>query len=135
MNNMDSSYPHSHRSWFPFILMGLSLALLAIIFVVRHNNDQAAKLKAVTDAELQAAANVPTNAEYEAALKSVLVAYDADQNASVAYTSLIAMTVPQVSYQTAHLDLVIAFAQLQAGQAAEGKTRLDLARSTYAWLK
>ncbi len=132
---MDSSYPHSHRSWFPFILMGLSLALLAIIFVVRSNNDQAAKIKAVTDAESQAAANIPTSAEYEAGVKAVLTTYDADQNASAAYASLIAMTVPQVSYQAAHLDLVIAFAQLQAGQAAEGKTRLDLARSTYFWLK
>ncbi len=115
--------------------MGLSLALLAIIFVVRSNNDQAAKLKAVTDAESQAAANVPTNAEYEAGVKAVLATYDTDQNASAAYTSLIAMTVPQVSYQAGHLDLVIAFAQLQSGDAPAGKTHLNLARSTYAWLK
>jgi len=132
---MDSTYPHSHRSWFPFILIGLSLALLAIIFVVRTNSNQAAKLKAVTDAEQQAAANVPTNDEYETGVKAVLAIFDADQNASTAYTALIAMTVPQVSYQAAHLDLVIAFAQIQAGQATEGQTRLNLARSTYAWLK
>lgn len=132
---MDTTNSLSHRSWFPFILIGLSTALLAIIFVVYHQNSQAAKLKAVTEAESQAAASVPTNAEYEAGVKALLLTYDADQNASTAYAALIAMTVPQVSYQVAHLDLVIAFAELQASQAVEGKTRLDLARSTYFWLK
>jgi hypothetical protein len=124
-----NTYPH--RSWFPYILIGLSVALFVIIFAVRSNVDTSSKQDAATPATVV----VPTNAEYEAGVKAILSAYSADQNASTAYAALIKAVVPQVSYQTAHLDLVIAFAQLQAGQAVEGKTRLDLARATYAWLK
>lgn len=123
---------YSHRSWFPYILIGLSLALFAIIFAVRNNVNQ---YSAPTSADIKIAVVVPTSEEYEAGVKTILSTYDTDQNASTAYNALIKAVVPQVSYQTAHLDLVIAFAQLQAGQTAEGNTRLNLARATYAWLK
>ncbi len=130
MDNLNQQGFH-HRSWFPFILIGLSLVLLAVIVVVKSNAGHSEQLKA----DAAAHASVPTNAEYEAAIHTILNTYNADKNATTAYNSLLAVTVPSVDYQAAHLDLVIAFAQLQAGKTVEGQARLDLALNTYSWLK
>lgn len=118
----------THRSWFPTILTGLSLALLAIIVVVYKDE---APQAAVTPAFITATA--PTSTEYETAAKTVVQNYVAGGNAATAYNALVALTVP-AEYQDAHLALVFAFADLRAGKLEEGTARLDVARTAYPWL-
>lgn len=128
----------THRNWFSFIFIGLSAALLAFIAVVYTPSttdvpsDDTGGVTAPRQ-ETRDDTVAPTASEYESAARSVLAAYEAGGDASAAYSVLIALRVP-AEYQSAHLALVIAFAQLQAGNAAEGASRLADAKTAYAWL-
>ncbi len=126
-----------HRSWFPFILIGLSLALGVIIAAVYA---PLAPINGGTIGENETPSidgggtGVVTAEEYEAGVRAVLSTYAAGADAGAAYDALVAMRVPTVEYQAAHLELVIAFAQLKSGNTDEGQARLDLAMTAYPWL-
>lgn len=120
----------SHRSWFPYILIGLSLALMALIAVTYDRKEGIGG----EEGEGGVGMTVPTTAEYEAAMQGILAAYDVDGNAQKAYDALVATTVPTVSYQAVHLELVIALAQIAGGNTEEGTARFDLARVSHVWL-
>lgn len=120
----------THRSWFPFILVGLSTALLALIVVVYDPSTMPTTNTAPV-------VTAPTASEYEASVNTVLSTFALSPSADAAQTALdalIAMRVPTVDYQQAHLDLVIAFGQLAAGNTAVGDARLVVAESLYPWL-
>lgn len=119
----------THRSWFPFILVGLSTALLALIVVV-YNPD------ATPVVPNDPVVVVPTDEEYEAAVQQVVSAFmlSSDSEADkAAYDALIAMRVPSVEYQAAHIALVLAFGQMVAGEDVEGNVRLFGLHETYPW--
>ena len=120
----------THRSWFPFILIGLSTALAALILVVYEPG-------ATPSTDDEPAVVVPTAAEYEASVNAVMATYAVSPTVTAAQTALdalIAMRVPTADYQQAHLDLVIAYGQLAAGNAEVGDARLVVAESLYPWL-
>lgn len=119
----------THRSWFPFILVGLSAALLAVILVAYRPNDAR-----VDNDTLVVVA--PTSAEYEAAVQTIVSNYltlsssDADK---VAYDALLALRVP-AKYKDVHVQLVLAFGQMVAGEDVAGKARLDDVMQVYLWV-
>lgn len=118
----------SHRSWFPFILIGLSLALAVIIAAVyKPSPTSVAQEDAVT-------LTAPTASEYEAGVRAVFASFALTEDADAAYDALVAMRVPSVDYQAVHLELVLALAQLKTGNTDEGQARLDIARTNYPWL-
>lgn len=118
----------THRSWFPFILIGLSLALAVIIAAVYKQNPAPV---AEDDAVVLIA---PTAEQYEAGVRAVLAGLADTSDVGVAYDALVAMRVPSVDYQASHLELVLALAQLKSGNIEEGQARLDIARANYSWL-
>lgn len=117
----------THRSWFPFILVGLSTALLALIVVVY---DPSVSPPDANEPQMTA----PTAAEYETAVQAIVTTYRATNDPGTAYDALIALRVPSTTYQQVHLDLVIAFGRLKDGKVAEGQAGLALAKNTYPWL-
>lgn len=120
----------SHRSWFPSILIGLSLAL-AVLIAAAYKPEPASDVSVNND---EPAMTAPSADEYEAGVRAVLASYASTSDASAAYDALVAMRVPSLDYQSAHLELVIAFAQMKAGNSDEGQARLDLATTAYPWL-
>lgn len=119
----------THRSWFPFILIGLTTALLALVLVAYD--------KGVQRADDAPDIFVPTSEEYEAAVRAVVTTYmtlpegEADK---AAYDALIAMRVPSREYQALHIDLVIAFGQFVAGEDERGSARLFDIQKNYPWV-
>lgn len=119
----------THRSWFPFILVGLSTALLALIVVVYDPS----ATPTVSDGPAIVA---PTGTEYEAAVQSVVTTYfassssDADQTA---YDALLVMRVPE-AYKDVHIALVLAFGQLVVGEGQDGNARLSDIQTANPWI-
>ncbi len=118
---------HPPHSWFPFILAGLTVSLF--LAVVAWVGPQGASV--TVDEET---GEVVTNEDYQTELTTELEAYtEGAQAAGAVYDDLIDMTVP-AGYKDLHLDLVIAFGFLKAGDAVEGGARLDVLRQEYPWL-
>ncbi len=122
----------THRSWFPFILIGLTLALVAVISVLYRPYT----LQEQRSAEVVHVAP-PTPAAYEAAVSTIVTTYFASSSSDAsktAYDALIAMRVPSVDYQDVHIALVIAFGQLVAGEDEAGNARLFDVMKAYPWI-
>jgi len=113
--------PHS---WFPFILVALSVTLLLVIVVWVQPSSSGIVIQ-VQDPV--------TEEEYQEALLSILQNYSDGGGSAKIYEELIDMKVP-ASYKDLHLELVIAFGFLKSGDIPEGEARLDLLRETYDWL-
>lgn len=111
-----------HRTWFPFILVGLTFALLLAVGAwVQHEGG-----------EVEVSLEAPSDPEYMAELTTVLTTYDTDDDVQAAYDELLDMRVP-AGYKELHLELVIAFGKLLGGDE-EGASRLETVRSMYSWL-
>lgn len=122
----------THRSWFPFILIGLTLALVAVIAVLYRPY----ALQEQRSAEVVRVAP-PTPAAYEAAVSTIVTTYFASSSSDAsktAYDALVAMRVPSADYQDVHIALVIAFGQLVAGEERGGHARLGDIIQTYPWV-
>lgn len=136
-------HEHHHRSSFPLLIVGLTLALLlflALLFgpTVR---DQSRGL-------LRPSASIAQT--YERAVGDAMIRLDerlelsADAEArydvlSAATSELLALTVP-ASHQSVHLELVVSLDLLRQGalgdaaKVAEGERRLAALRDVYLWL-
>lgn len=119
-----------HRSWFPFIVVGLSLALLAVVALVYTPATSPNPTNVVTAPELTA----PSAEEYAAIIQQVLADYALDNDAVRAYNTLLLTRVPNASYQSFHLNLVIAFAELQSGNGTDGAANLAGVIAAAPWL-
>lgn len=117
-----------HRTWFPFIMVGITLAILVAFFAM--GEPRASQVMAPSEDVPSA----PTQEEYQAEVLSVLATYETEGDAQAAYDSLLEMRVP-VADKDLHLELVIAFAELEAGKTVEGTARLDILREQTDWLK
>ena len=117
----------THRSWFPFILVGLTVALLAVVLVVRTPRQAGVSSSESTTV-------FPDPDAYETNVHRIYQTYLEDSNAQAAYDALIVLRVPSVDMQAAHLGLVIAFGQLAAGKTDEGAARLSVVLTTYPWI-
>lgn len=134
----------SPRNWFPVILAGLTV-VLAVVFYAMHQKVDVSALIPTFDhigsadgngqtAEDGEKLNVaPTDDEYQTAVRTIFASYTSDHNAQAAYDAFIQLHVP-ASMQTFHIDLIIAFAKLAAGNTTDGQARLDALTAQYSWL-
>lgn len=118
----------THRSWFPFILIGLSTALLAVIVVLYQPRASSIDVPVVV---------APTGDEYEGAVQGIVSTYmlssqsEADKDA---YDALLALRVP-AAYKDVHVQLVLAFGQMTAGEDVAGQARLSDVAQVYPWVR
>lgn|GEM_PF-1321410 len=125
---------HRNPSWFPLILIGLSIALLlAVVIFVAGEGEMQETVGAIHESPGEEVADAITGAEYETLVTGVLRAYQEDEDAARAYQGLIDISVP-AGYKDVHLELVIAFGSIRTGDVEEGRSRLDILRNTYTWL-
>lgn len=117
-----------HRTWFPFIMIGLSVLLLGTYIIWGSPSNEVAPTS--EGASLVAA---PTEEEYQAEVTSILNGYASDKNAGQTYEELLNVRVPAAE-KDFHLDLVIAFSDLRDGRTASGQARIDLLRAQADWL-
>ncbi|MBT4857510.1 hypothetical protein HON52_04980 [Candidatus Uhrbacteria bacterium] len=115
----------THRTWFPFILVGLTIALGAGIWAWTGSD----RGPVIELPEIVA----PTSLEYQQEITAIIASYYDGDDLDDVYASLLDTWVP-ADAKSVHLDLVIAFGKLVAGDE-EGAELLEAALSTHTWLK
>jgi hypothetical protein len=118
----------THRSWFPSILIGLSL-MLALVFVFVTKGSPIGSPFGST----QGSAPAVTDADYRAAANTILDAYASNKDVSKAYNALILLRVPREDQQV-HFDLVVAFGKLVTKDSKDGEARLAAVKAANPWL-
>jgi len=98
---MRGIFPH-HHSWFPLILVGLTIGLVGVLFVFVTPDVHAPEPVTVVE--------VITEEIYQQRLASVLDAYEVDGDIEAAYGAILALSVP-ARLKDEHLALVIEFGQ------------------------
>ncbi len=117
----------NHRSWFPSILIGLSL-LLALVFILVTKGSPVSFSKR-TPVEPPAI----TETDYRSAVNTVLDGYAESKDVSGTYNALILLRVPKES-QVVHFDLVVAFGKLMSKEIKDGEARLQAVKAANSWL-
>lgn len=116
-----------HRTWFPYILIGLTLLLgLGILVWV------APKLMEPTP-YADEVVNPVTTEEYRSEVLQLFANNEATGDYARMYQGLLELRVP-AGYQSLHLELALTFDKLRAGNNEEGEVRLEALRSAYPWL-
>ena len=123
----------SQRSWFPFILAGVTVIMTAAFIVVDGGKIGSVSFSSADDETERIAAPSVTEESYTAAVTAVLSTYATDRSAPDTYGALILLRVPPTMQQL-HFDLVVAFGQLSAGNAQDGEARLAALKAQYSWL-
>lgn len=115
------------RHWLPAIVIGLTV-LLAVVFavVIKMEPKKAPPVPIPVEAPV-------TQASYQEAVTAILTTYKENSNEKAAYDALVVVRVPNEDQQL-HLDLVIAFGKLLAGDRADGEARLAALRAQHTWL-
>jgi hypothetical protein len=120
-----------HRSWFPAIVLGLSLLLALFFFSIVKNRGGESFF--ASRAPLPLPAPAITEEGYRASVNAVLETYAAKKDAKAAYNALILLRVPATD-QAVHFDLVVAFGKLSSGQKEDGEARLTALKAQNDWL-
>ncbi len=94
---------HPHRTWFPYILVGLTIALLLIVVVISGRSPQEEVIPTLQEHE------------YIEVVGTILDKYEADSDAYQAYESLLALRMEE-GQKEVHLDLVLMFGKLLNGE-------------------
>ncbi|MCR4312054.1 MAG: hypothetical protein NUV56_02095 [Candidatus Uhrbacteria bacterium] len=119
----------SQRSWFPFILAGVTILLTAAFILVDDG-----KIGGIsTGGQEEIATPTVTEGSYKTAVTAILSTYATDRSASATYNALILLRVPPVMQQL-HFDLVVAFGKLVTGDEEDGAARLSALKAQYPWL-
>lgn len=135
-------HEHHHRSAFPLLVVGLTLALLLGLALLFGPQVREQRLHPVTSA---------TTANYEQQAGKIIarleerlvVAQEADARYEVlssATSELLTLVVPEGS-QSVHLELISSLDLLRQGslgdeaKTGEGTRRLEALQSQYTWLK
>jgi len=119
-------HPIEHRNWFPFILVGLTLALAAGVWAWQASDVPSSRVQTEDVHE------APTSEEYQQEVARIVTQYEQGGDVQVAYDALVEVWVPTEA-KAVHLDLVIAFGKLLAGDET-GQALLDSIMTDNAWL-
>ena len=113
-----------HRTWFPYILAGLTLLLALGIFTILSDSQ-----RGLEPPKLLA----PTTQEYQTNVQTICADFSLALDLEKTYESLLTLRVP-VEYKDAHLALVLLFGQ--AVQSGNTDISLGLAqiKAQYTWL-
>lgn len=124
----------THKTYFPFILVGLSILLATVLYATYSGNRSANSVGADHGIGLTTTSIVaPTHDQYVASVAPILNDYLVDQDANRAYTRLAEITVPVADLST-HLELVIIFGKFQSSEATEASARYQALKQTISWL-
>lgn len=121
-------HPIKQRSWFPFILVGLTMALAAGVWAWQAGESGRPSVDQVNESSHIA----PTSILYKRVVYQVVSTYLEDGDAERAYETLIDLWVP-ADDKSVHLDLVIVFGKLADGDVS-AQEALDTIRSSNSWL-
>ncbi len=134
---MDKVNLDHHRTYFPFILVGLSVLLAVGLYAFYSSRPSGPSGPSPFQGEdrwgSESETMTPTHDGYVAATASVIAAFQADQNAQRAYDQLIQITVPTADQGT-HLELVIIFGKFLAGETVIAEARYQALKQTITWL-
>lgn len=111
---------HSHRTWFPYILIGLTLALLLVVFAITGQEER----------EVIPALQEP---EYIEAVSSILQDYAAGDDAYTTYQSLLEIRI-QEEQKELHLELVLLFGKLLTGEIDNVDAHLEELDREHSWI-
>lgn len=123
------------RNWFPVILAGLTVLLAIVFYATNRSVDFSAWMASWSESGVgsrtsESVADPITEEEYQAAVRSIIVNADSDEQAM--YDAFVLLRVPK-SMQTFHIDLIIAFGKLASGDHADGEARLEALAAQYPW--
>ncbi len=135
-----------HRSWFPFVLVGLTLSLLFLVaWVYRQSSSPSAYVD-------EPSVPAVTEDEYQTAVKNVMAGFLTKLDGSTDDTSrltvvqstmdnVLALLVPGPR-KDLHLELVMSLGLMRRGLSdedptayAEGRRRLESVLVQYPWLR
>ena len=125
--------PNTERNWFPVILAGLTVLLAVVFYATNRSVDIAAWTASWSDVGRRTSdvvADPVTEGEYQAAVRSILAS---ESDPQTAYDAFVLLRVPG-SMQTFHIDLIITYGKLAAGNATDGEARRDALVAQYPWL-
>jgi len=114
---------HSHRTWFPYILIGLSIALLLAV-IAFNQNEQPSNIENMPVLEFY---------EYQEEVLGILDSYEQGSDAQIAYESLLKLRISEDEKQV-HLDLVLMFGKLLNGELDSIDDHLIELDQTDSWL-
>lgn len=112
-----------HRTWFPFILVGLTLALGALIFVFYSNSEQ----------DEYIAPTILTQDEYQAQVVELIAVFEQANDAQQVYDSLLEMHISE-DQKIVHLDLILMFGKIVSGEVEYSDAQLNGLIAKYPWL-
>lgn len=121
---------HQHRTWFPFILTGLTLALGLFLYLEVYQKPVPEQLTPVI---VESGLITVTEEGYKEEVAGVLAGFSKGESASSAYNRLIDIRTPN-EFKSLHLELVIAFGELKEGKKDSAEARLQTVRRQYPWL-
>jgi hypothetical protein len=124
-----------HRTWFPFLFVGLTLALVLIIAVLFQPEESTEVVfGTLFSGEGAVEVSVVSEVEYQEMILGFFSDLDGGSDSVELYENLVDMTVPY-DYKEVHLELVIYFGSVRDGRLAEAGARRDLLFATHAWLE
>ncbi len=124
----------SQRNWFPVIVAGLTIVLAIAIYAKFRPGDFATLMQRDVDNQSVTVSAV-TEEGYKAAVISIFAAYDVNQDATQAYSALIALHVP-ASMQQFHIDCIIALGKLlnvSSRDVDDAMARFNALHAQYPW--
>ncbi len=121
---------HQHRTWFPFILTGLTLSLLLFMYleVYKKSTPEPATITVVESGLITVTVD-----GYKESVSTILAGFASGESADSAYNRLIDVRTP-AEFKSLHLELVIAFSELKEGKQESANARLQTIRRQYPWL-
>ncbi|MCH8049601.1 hypothetical protein IH979_02725 [Patescibacteria group bacterium] len=127
---MWSTY-HTHRTWFPFILIGLTVLLILVTAVWTRPSDESKPFGESTAQVVERTA--VSKEEYQVLVNEILQRYKSTGDVEQAYQTLLDIVIPP-SYKEVHLELVIIMGKFDAGKTEEAQARFNLLKQRYSWL-
>lgn len=120
-----------HKTFFPFILVGLSV-LLAVTLAAWYRPSSNVNSSPTPDTSISRVA--PSHDEYVAAVTLVMSDFvNGMTTAAVAYDRLVEIVVPAADQGT-HLELVIIMSKFRDGDTELAQSRYDALKQSQSWL-
>lgn len=129
-------HTHEHRTWFPYILIGLTLLMAVGIYTWIHataTEEPNSTQRSYVGYE-QTLRFAPSDESYKEQVLHVLGEYAQHKDENETHADLVDMVVP-AEYKDLHIVLVLAFTKLQEGDIEGARARFDLLNSEYDWLQ
>lgn len=116
-----------HRSWFPFILVGLSLLLLLVLVVGLQPSEE--KIVFVSETSLVPISEI----DYESDVIAILEQLQESEDSEIVRDLLLLQRVPS-QYKEIHFELILVMGLYRSGEVVTAETRMNELKIQYAWL-